>query len=1014
MKKGISKDIDLLSLSLSWLNSKPSGELFFEWNLRILNSFFSKASENEEVFLRVDSDFFDQIGQDIGGDAGFVNAVKQGPSSVKAQVGMVNKAKALCNQRLLKAVGYEDPGELDSSYLSRRAPTYMPYLAALVRNFTRNNTNFYFNLRNELDLEEDFSSPDMAELEALWEDLRQWTLDQEGKFGFFKKRTLGGLCRIGVPAAQSIVKQADLNSLPICFVHLQLKAGKELSDRRLQEVITYIGSLENHFSAGFKEALHDDEFKQPIREIIRCVFADWDGSLPKKDRGDNSSASNKQEFELGISLIANKSQPPSFSPCWFIPPLQDEGGFLLQSGVHSWSGSFSGNTGVSCKKLVEQEQTVWELAGKNRGDIPKFELECRSSDDTKPSTVSLQLPTSGLWVLTWSQDQLSGVPQLVPSDLPALGPAYLLASPSQAGKLVEYLELQKPDAEFMQGYGVPANWKMLFIKECANLTSKQRHLPDGSGQPRPRPRVIRFIGGRTVQRGYRRMYLPYDLPSIELDAATNVRLVASDGVAIEEQFHELDKSYQEESLFKDIKLTRTFALRLLKVKSANYRIRALDSKGSELASVQLKVAGVNGDLVEVKDNFSLDKFGKIQATSSGLVGVEIDLPSIGLPNSYGQATSVSVQELGNDTSFTIEDACLFRKFLDTLAQSGSLDFGTAKNVLRRQIQASPVELQPIFILLELQRLGHLELSTTLKGNTARVHAIPPRFYSLPVDCSGHAVWGISGTLRLEHWESIAEEQSAWKLISIPSSSGMNNWRLVIKDNNRAQDIVKKLELDVVDMAALTIADYSGDITEFHDNTFRNPIESIGGPEEQSHRFLASEGYFVKEPTGSIKTIGELWKLQDLDIKFDNVHVLVKDGQYAFVRDSSWGKWLAIHEFAGFLRSLPEFDSELEVPINYQEQTGKVWIPARIGFPRILERALVVCSATAPRVVPLKKVNEGSLSDEMTLADSLTDVLRSSNFYSGMSDGKWLVYDYVPESVAKAVASKLGAILYLCN
>lgn len=1014
MKKGISKDIDLLSRSFSWLNRKPSGELFFEWNLRILNSFFSKASENEEVFLRVDSDFFDQIGQDIGGDAGFVNAVKQGPSSVKAQVGLANKAKALCNQRLLKAVGYEDPEALDSSYLSARAPTYLPYLAALVRNFTRNNTNFYFNLRNELDLEEDFSSPDMAELETLWEDLRQWTLELEGKFGFFKKRTLGGLSRIGVPAAQSIVKQADLNSLPICFVHLQLKAGKELSDRRLQEVITYIGSLENHFSVGFKEALHDDEFKQPIREIIRCVFADWDGSLPKKDRGDNGSASNKQEFELGISLIANRSQPPSFSPSWFIPPLQDEGDFLLQSGVHSWSGRFSGTTGVSCKKLVEKEQTVWELAGENRRDIPKFELECRSSDDTKPSTVSLRLPTSGLWVLVWSQDQLSGVPQLVPSDLPAQGPAFLLASPSQVGELVEYFERQKPDAEFLRGHGVPANWKILFIKDCANLTPMQRCLPDGSNQTRPRPRVIRFFGGRTVQRGYKRMYLPYDLPSIALDAAANVRLVASDGVAIEEQIHELDKFYQEESLFKDIKLTRTFALSLLKSESANYRIQAFDPEGRELASVQLKVAGVNGDLVDVKGNFSLDKFGKVQATPNGLVGIEIDSSSIGQPNFYEQTTSVSVQELGHDTPFLIEDACLFRKFLDTLAQSGSLDFGAAKSVLRRQVQISTIELEPMFILLELQRLGHLELSTTQKGNTARVHAIPPRFYSLPVDCSGHAVWGISGTLRLEHWESIAEEQSAWKLISVPSSSGMDNWRLVIKDNNRAQDIVKKLELDVVEMAALTIANYSGDVTEFHDNTFRNPIESIGGSEDQSHRFMASEGYFVKEPTGGIQTIGELWKLQDLDIRFDKVHVLVKNGQYAFVRDSSWGKWLAIHEFAGFLRNLPEFDSELEVPINYQKQTGKVWIPARIGFPRILERALVVCSATAPSVVPLKKVNEGSLSNEMTLADSLTDVLRCSNFYSGMSDGKWLVYDHVPESVAKAVASKLGATLYLCN
>lgn len=91
---------------------------------------------------------------------------------------------------------------------------------------------------------------------------------------------------------------------------------------------------------------------------------------------------------------------------------------------------------------------------------------------------------------------------------------------------------------------------MLFIKDCANLTLVQRCLPDGSSQVRPRPRVLRFIGGRTVQRGYKRMYLPYDLPSIKLDAAADVCLVASTGVAIEEQFEELDKFYQEESLLR--------------------------------------------------------------------------------------------------------------------------------------------------------------------------------------------------------------------------------------------------------------------------------------------------------------------------------------------------------------------------------------------------------------------------------------------------------------------------------
>lgn len=1006
--------IDLMSDALSLFNRKPSGELYFDWNIRILNSFFSRASDGEEVFLRVDSDYFDQIGQDIGGDAGFLLAVKTGPSSVNDKRRFVDKARELLHQRKSLTLNYEDPGDLDPSYIGSRAPTYLPYLAVLVRNFTKSNTNYYFNLTSDLTLDEKFNSSQMIELEPLWQDLMEWTYGQNGKFGFFRKRRLGGYRHIGLPGAQSIVKQTDLNNLPICFIELQLKAGTELSENRLVGIVEYLRTVEYFFTAGFKEALRDKEFKQPICEIIKYAFLDWDGSLPQKDRGVCTSTSHKNDFELGLSLIVNQTSPATFSPCWFIPPVQDKGNFELKNGDYCWSGRFSGPNGVSCKKQIDNQQTIWQLAGENRRDNLKFELECNGSEDTESLKVSLQLPRNGFWVLVWSLDQLSGDPQLIPSDLPAHGPAYLLASPSKAEELKQYFEQQNPDAEFIQNYGIPDNWIMLCIKDCTNLTTEQRYLPDGTNQTRVRRRMIRFNGGRTVQRGYSRMYLPYDLPSIELDSSNEIKLVASSGISIEEQFYELDEFYQKGGLLRDIKLIRSFTISQLTTGSANHRIQAFDSKGSLLDSVQLKVAGVSGDLIEVGDAVSLDKFGKVQSISGGLLGIEVDTLFNKNLSIDKQTTAISVQKLGKEVSFSVNEACLFRKFLDMLAQSGSLDIGVSKTVLRRQIQASNVALEPIFILLELQRLGHLELSTTSKGNIARVHAIPPRLYTLPINCSEHAVWGISGTLRLQHWESIAIELVAWLVTSVQASSGMYTWRLIIKDEIKAQDIAEKLGLKFIGMPALNMSNYSSDITEFGETVFQNTIESLGGLEDESHRFMVSMGCFLKKPTGSIPIIGELWRLQDLDIRFDKVHVLVKKGKYAFVRDSSWGKWLAIYEFAGWLRNLPEFGPNFKIPINYQKRSGKVWIPARLGFPNILERALVFCSGNSPSVISLKKINKETGLNEVVLSNSQTEVIRCSNFYQDMSDGKWLVYDYVPESVAKIIAEKLGATLYMCN
>ena len=52
---------------------------FVFWNIRLLESFFSPALSGEEVWLQVSPDELDSIGRDLGGDEGFVKAVRAGP-----------------------------------------------------------------------------------------------------------------------------------------------------------------------------------------------------------------------------------------------------------------------------------------------------------------------------------------------------------------------------------------------------------------------------------------------------------------------------------------------------------------------------------------------------------------------------------------------------------------------------------------------------------------------------------------------------------------------------------------------------------------------------------------------------------------------------------------------------------------------------------------------------------------------------------------------------------------------
>jgi hypothetical protein len=100
------------------INKLTQQDLFIEWNYRILHSFFNPSSKGLEVFLRIDRDFLDQIGQDIGGDAAFINAVKRGPRWCGADSDFVSNAIKTCKLRKNGSNYYKDPGQIDNAYSS--------------------------------------------------------------------------------------------------------------------------------------------------------------------------------------------------------------------------------------------------------------------------------------------------------------------------------------------------------------------------------------------------------------------------------------------------------------------------------------------------------------------------------------------------------------------------------------------------------------------------------------------------------------------------------------------------------------------------------------------------------------------------------------------------------------------------------------------------------------------------------------------------------------------------------
>lgn len=1003
---------NLLDL-LTGAKKMPLDDKFSEWNLRLLRSFFSEANRGEEVFLSVDRDFLDQIGQDIGGDAGFLNAVRDGPSWGNKNQGLVDCILALVKQRTIRAPNYKNPGDFEATYRGTHAPSYLPYLAALVRAVSEHETGYYAGLVSDLKLQYSFGSQEMKDIKSGWSDLEKWTKVNKGRFGNFTVRRLGGYQLIGVPRSQSILKPSDVEDLARVFVQAQIGPDQELTGHYLLRILEEARATSSIFSAGFQKALENSDFEQPIISSIRTAYSDWDGTLPEKSSNSYSSESSNtliisSEASIGISLTIQNDEPLRISPHWRLPAILDSGGFEVTHKGRKWKGQFYGTEAANSGQSPIQEPDIWSIVEMASRESQQFDVQLDGNEDSEPTNDKLTLRQHTLWVLVFGYDTYTGNGELKESALPNSGSAFLLAPPSNVVLLRAYLKREKPEYEILSAQGLPKNWLFVRIDGCSSLTPEQRLLPDGKKGAHPKPRAIRFVGGRSIKRGYSRMYLPYDLPIIELDAPEGSRInCPNGGVTFENRQLELGTGQVQ------FRAQKRFEMILDHSRSASYELHATGIDGTFLGKAKLRVAAIAGDLVDIGRPFSLDNLGNPMSTDEGLSGALLGVDFLeDQSESIAQLVRFDMQqmELGStikqdDLAWSVSDV-----FLDALAQSGGFDYRVARDMLQRLIQTKGDKGEPTFILLELRRLGHLEIAATHKGHIARVHPVKPTLYSLPSTYAGKPIWAVTGTLRCDHWKAISKETMAWSPHMLDrKGSSFKPWRLLINNEQAAIEACNRIGLKFSQMPCISIASWAENIETFSKQTFRNTIESIGGARDSAKRFTAARGLFTASPHGMIC---ELWKVNDLDTRVDQLYVLANGGQYAFVRDSRWGVWLALDAFAKWMRNTYNFDGVYPIPITYEAKSGTVWLPARISPPSIIERVLVLASGCTPDVLKLYQSETKCSSDRVFLYDSKSKapVLSVNRFYTDMAKGRWLAYRAVPENIARELVVKLGAVL----
>lgn len=508
-------------------------DLFSRWNAKLLETFFSSASQGDEVWLQVDVDELDLIGPELGGDEGFLKAVRAGPAwptfdrngkFAKGETAdLVYRVQGLVRQRLYpakKPLGYIDPGNLSQIHQGCKAPTYLPFLAALVRSSALSSKDGYYkHLREALQLPSNWNSNQLAQLEAAWSDLAAWTKETNGRFGRFVPRRLGGYSHIGMPRAQCIMSRQDCNESSRVFAMAGLRPGQAWSSQLAKEVISCASSI---LSAGFRDALGYPELLGPIEDSLRSLFEDWEGNaLPSRrsarESDDHQDAAAAEKVELALDWADTTQR---WQIHWRVPPIREGGEVVLESRGANWRAPIWGTDRCSTISGATAGEVSAAFAVLEDSATQDVYFDARLEEEgTQPARLGRYVfPRAELRVLAWGTDYTSQRDELQERPLPRHGCAYLLATQQAASRLQAWLLDEYVLHQLVETTGLPNGWVLACLTDCSKITEAQVNALPGTNAANGIDRVLVIVGGRSISRASKRQYLSYDLPSVELDA----------------------------------------------------------------------------------------------------------------------------------------------------------------------------------------------------------------------------------------------------------------------------------------------------------------------------------------------------------------------------------------------------------------------------------------------------------------------------------------------------------------
>lgn len=932
-------------------NNIGTPEVNFErWNKELLKYFFP-LSQNKTVRLNLDFDLLDTYFEELGGHESFLQAVQTGPSFIKNH-DLYDKALRL--HKLWRFYNNR-PSEYMGLVNEKDEPPYLAYLCllCLAWNVTSDKlgANAYYGRLDQIYPHHGITAQNFARWEPLWQSLRKWATDNNRGTVCINQL---GMRYVGIPKGQVIFTPQKTQSFATYLSQIHAHP-KDTIDELAGKILNHEAYSRNFLGHGLyskmTEGLDEESLGKGALDQLYEFLGEWDGRQRTRISTSNNSGRGRRAAPL-THYVDHLLRYQRNANNWELGYVINNDELDLSEGIssdgYSLANIFSRTGDYS---FVKQDGRFRAISISD----PPLDINVH----TQETGIHINLRSKSPSILFF-QNFLSNK-YIAESTFSETDEGYFLCSNKKSQQLAEWF--RNKDLKVDERETSVDSHKLFHLQGLNALSDDSwEEYAQLSGSPmrpsRTSQRRIRLHQGtRTRRTG---AYLDFDLPLVEI----------RDSHLLREDSPEC-RGGRLIPMRDDIADTGTSASSYLYEVTADANTECIaikaqfhDSADTEEAHFYIELPPEN-PTDSLTDYTGIDEFGQpayISSKSEALRGASAP-PSAAPANPEFDIVNEldpDMKKMNECYLSTYKDHTGY-KFLTALAtevQQRKVSIRHGFEIAHRLLDCHDFDRRSFYRQLRhLRDLGYLEIGCDRKNRWTHIIPCPSGYNLLPSKLGNSFCLVPTGVYHLNKLVRLLQEYP--NTYSDVSETDADNQELIppriiiVAKDTEMPDGVKR-SYGTPSSNAQNILDYAADLDKWESSLKRAPLthypHNRAGyyePNKFRRQYTNEKRHgtgwleFYEDPETGVHQVFRLYRRHPY---------IEKEQFYAIIRDPSWARWW-MHDREGvspvYSPSNEDEDGEFITLIGYKANDRSLWIPRYLDLPRILRRALVLCSSTPP-------------------------------------------------------------------